>query len=281
MILWEGNLVKAHLVLDREAKTPLHQGGIEVILFENDQFITAGTDGHIKWWSLADIDNAEADEIAEVTIHPLKEVEIKTEEGDYAHIINMVKGNGIWLVQDAKGRLWQLNCDDLTSKVLLNYHSGQIKDFALSDAYNMAVTVGEDGMIKVWDYSRKQEYYSKKFLGQANCVDIIRRSELNKGRLAVVGFETGIVRILQLTDIGIELGIAMKAHDGPVVFAKYSPNQISLVTASRNGEIFFFDVNGHLDLGKYNPICLLQLPADALINDLKWDSTSAKILVAC
>jgi hypothetical protein len=124
MILWEGNLVKAHLVLDREAKTPLHQGGIEVILFENDQFITAATDGHIKWWSLTDIDNAEADEIAEVTIHPLKEVEIKTEEGDYAHIINMVKGNGIWLVQDAKGRLWQLNCDDLTSKVLLNYHSG-------------------------------------------------------------------------------------------------------------------------------------------------------------
>lgn len=64
----------------------------------------------------------------------------------------------------------------------------------------------------------------------------------------------------------------MKAHDGPVVFAKYSPNQICLVTASRNGEIFFFDVNGHLDLGKYNPICLLQLPAEALINDLKWDS---------
>lgn len=165
MILWEGNLVKAHLVLDREAKTPLHQGGIEVILFEDEQFITAGTDGHIKWWSLTDIDNAEADEIAEVTIHPLKEVAIKTEEGDHAHIINMVKGNGIWLVQDAKGRLWQLNCEDLTSKILLNYHSGEIKDFALSDAYNMAVTVGEDGMVKVWDYSRKQEYYSKKFLG--------------------------------------------------------------------------------------------------------------------
>ncbi len=165
MILWEGNLVKAHLVLDREAKTPLHQGGIEVILFEDEQFITAGTDGHIKWWSLTDIDNAEADEIAEVTIHPLKEVSIKTEEGDHAHIINMVKGNGIWLVQDAKGRLWQLNCEDLTSKILLNYHSGEIKDFALSDAYNMAVTVGEDGMVKVWDYSRKQEYYSKKFLG--------------------------------------------------------------------------------------------------------------------
>ena len=98
MILWEGNLVKAHLVLDRDTKKSLHDGGIEPILFEDDQFITAGTDGRIKWWSLTDIDNAEADEIAEVAIRPLKEVEIKTEDGDYAHIINIVKGNGIWLV---------------------------------------------------------------------------------------------------------------------------------------------------------------------------------------
>jgi len=29
------------------------------------------------------------------------------------------------------------------------------------------------------------------------------------------------------------------------------------VTASRNGEIFFFDVNGHLELSKYTPICML------------------------
>jgi len=36
MILWEGNLVKAHLVLNRETKEPLHQGAIETILFEAD-----------------------------------------------------------------------------------------------------------------------------------------------------------------------------------------------------------------------------------------------------
>ena len=74
MILWEGNLVKAHLVLDKEMKKPLHDGAIETILYEDDQFITAGADGFIKWWSLADIDNAEADEIAEVAIYPTKEV---------------------------------------------------------------------------------------------------------------------------------------------------------------------------------------------------------------
>ena len=56
-------------------------------MFENDEFITAGTDGYIKWWSLAQIDNAEADEIAEVVIQPLKEICVKTDDGMYAHII--------------------------------------------------------------------------------------------------------------------------------------------------------------------------------------------------
>lgn len=76
MILWEGNLVKAHLVLDREAKTPLHKGGIETIMLIEDHIVSCGTDGYIKWWSVAEIDAAEADEILEIAIQPLKEVVI-------------------------------------------------------------------------------------------------------------------------------------------------------------------------------------------------------------
>ena len=98
MTLWEGNLVKAHLVLDVEQKTPLHKGAIEVILYENNHFITAGTDGYIKWWPLADIDNAEDDEIAEGAIAPTKTVYVGTSSGENAHIINMVKGNNMWLI---------------------------------------------------------------------------------------------------------------------------------------------------------------------------------------
>lgn len=93
---------------------------------------------------------------------------------------------------------------------------------AMSDAYNMAVTCGEDGMIKVWDYTRSEAYYSHKFEGKANTVDIMRRSEQNKGRVVACGFETGLVRILELTDSNIELAMVMKAHDGPVDFVRYS-----------------------------------------------------------
>ena len=73
LILWEGNLVKAHLVLDQMAKTPLHNGPIEIVYLDGDQFITAGGDGFIKWWRFHDVDNAEADERIEVQIAPIKE----------------------------------------------------------------------------------------------------------------------------------------------------------------------------------------------------------------
>ena len=33
-----------------------------------------------------------------------------------------------------------------------------------------------------------------------------------------------------------------------------------LVTAARNGEIFFFETNGHNNLDLYEPICMMRLP---------------------
>jgi WD40 repeat protein len=280
MILWEGNLVKAHLVLDRESKATLHKGCIETIILDNDMIISAAADGYLKWWSLAEIDAAEADEILEIGIQPLKEVQILTEQNDPAHILNVVRGNGLWLISDQKGRLWRVNPEDFSAKIIFEYQSGEFTDMAMSDAYNMAVTCGEDGMVKVWDYTRAEAYYSHKFEGKANTIDIMRRSEQNKGRVLACGFESGLVRILELSDSNIELAMVMKAHDGPVDFVRYAPDQMTLVTASRNGEIFFFDINGHMELGKCNPICLLVLNDCKQINDLKWDAKSEHILVA-
>jgi WD40 repeat protein len=160
MVLWEGNLVKAHLVLSREDKTPLHTGGIETIFLIDESIVSCGTDGWIKWWSLAEIDAAEADEIAEIGIAPLREVLIATDSGDSAHILNVVRGKDIWLINDVKGRLWKVNIADFSAKVLFEYHSKEITGLAVSDAYNMAVTCGADGFVKVWDYLRGEVYYS-------------------------------------------------------------------------------------------------------------------------
>ena len=54
-----------------------------------------------------------------------------------------------------------------------------------------------------------------------------------------------------------------------------------LVTASKDGEIFFFEVNGAADLNLYEPLCMVHLPEGKVINDMKWDFDSTKIIVAC
>lgn len=104
---------------------------------------------------------------------------------------------------------------------------------------------------------------------------------MNRGRVAAVGYDSGIVRVVSVNESNVELNVVFKAHDAPVIKLAYAPSQTMLVTASRNGEIFFFETNGHNNLELYEPLCMMNLPEDSQINDLKWDQNSAKIIIAC
>ena len=121
----------------------------------------------------------------------------------------------------------------------------------------------------------------KQFNGSANCVDLIRRSDLNRGRVAAIGYDSGIVRVVTINERTVDLNVAFKAHDAPVIKLAFSPSQTMLVTAARTGEIFFFETNGHNNLELYAPLCMMKLPEGSLINDLKWDQNSSKIIIAC
>jgi hypothetical protein len=94
---------------------------------------------------------------------------------------------------------------------------------------------------------------------------------VNRGRVAAVGYDSGIVRVVSINERNVELNVVFKAHDAPVVKIAYAPSQTMLVTAARNGEIFFFETNGHQNLELYTPLCMMNLPEGSLINDLKWD----------
>jgi WD40 repeat protein len=146
LILWDGNLVKAHLVLDAHKKTPLHEGFIEVVMFDGENFITAGGDGYIKWWKFADIDNAEADETLEVAIAPVREQIVKDPStGEPAYIVSMIKGKDHWLISDGKGMIWKLMMANNEVQLVFNFHSKRIMDLAVPSSINAALTLGEDG----------------------------------------------------------------------------------------------------------------------------------------
>jgi WD40 repeat protein len=132
LILWDGNLVKAHLVLDAQKKTPLHNGFIEVVMFNGEHFITAGGDGFIKWWRFSDVDNAEADETLEVAISPVKEQLVKDPKtGEPAYIVSMIKGRDHWLIADGKGKIWKLMHDETEPREITSFHSKQVRDLAI------------------------------------------------------------------------------------------------------------------------------------------------------
>ena len=52
----------------------------------------------------------------------------------------------------------------------------------------------------------------------------MRRSDVNKGRVAAVGYDSGIVRIVYFSEKDIELGVVFKAADSPIVRVKYAPS---------------------------------------------------------
>ena len=87
--------------------------------------------------------------------------------------------------------------------------------------------------------------------------------------------------MVSVNEAAVELNVVFKAHDAPVCKLAYSPSQTMLVTAARNGEVFFFETNGHNNLELYEPLCMLNLPEGSLINDLKWDQNSSKVIIAC
>ena len=59
-----------------------------------------------------------------------------------AFIVNMVKGNGIWLLGDAKGKIWKMNADNLTYEEITHFHSDGVNDLVVNSKNKSAVTIG-------------------------------------------------------------------------------------------------------------------------------------------
>jgi len=256
---------------------------IEVLLQDEDYYVTAGADGFIKWWRISDIDQAEAEEGLDFAISPTKEIQItEGEDGkNPAYIVHMIRADAKWYIQDAYGRIYMMPRDSDVYQVVYEFNQGAINDVAISPQHNYALTLGENGLVKTWDYVAKNVAYQSHYAGGGTCLEHMPNSDGNKGRICAAGFDNGIVRILGITADGIQLLTAFKAHDDAVVKIKYTQDMKMLVTASATGDVFFFESDGLTDVQKYRPICTLKLPGEAGINDMKWISGDTHVLIGC
>jgi WD40 repeat protein len=118
----------------------------------------------------------------------------------------------------------------------------------MSPTHNYAVTLGENGNVKVWDYVKKEVKFQEFYSGSGTCLEHMPHTEGNKGRVVAAGFDNGIVRIICIHADGIILLKSFKAHDDPIVKVKYSKDLKMFVTASKAGDIFFFEIDGLNDV---------------------------------
>lgn len=222
---------------------------------------------------MAEIDTAEAEEGLDFAIKPVKEVLIA--EGpdgkDPAYIQNMILADNKWYIQDRKGKLYVMEKEESTYKVITEFHEGSVNGLVCSPVHSYAVSLGENGMLKVWDYVKQNVAYQRQFVGQGTCLEHMPATDGNKGRICAAGFDNGIVRILSITADGLQILKSFKAHDDSIIGCKYSQDIKMFCTASVSGDIFFFECDGLSDLQLYNPLCTVKLPDNAGITDFKWN----------
>jgi len=222
---------------------------IEVMIADGEYYITAGHDGYIKWWRITDIDTAEADEGVDFAIKPIREVLISDdEEGKHpAHIVNMILADNKWYVQDGRGKIYVMSRDSDISTEVYTFQEGTVNDLAVSPSHNYAVSIGSNGMLKVWDYVKQKVFLERIFSGKGTCLTHLPHTDITKGRVVAVGFDNGIVRILSINADNIEILKSFKAHEDAIAGIKYSKDQKLCVTASVTGEIFFFIIDSAAD----------------------------------
>jgi len=235
----------------------------------------------IKVWSLAEIMECEGDDDHFFAMKPLEEYELPKCNGAPARILGLMsldEKEGKWLVHDGMGRYFNFWFDkEKAPEEIHRANSGRYMGLCHSRVYNAAVTIGEDGYVRVWNYAENVEYCSRWFPGRGASIDWIPENGVNKGRLVVAGFQNGVLRILALNKTTIALLVAVKVHDSGISMVKFSNDGSKLAVVAPNGDIFFLEMD-YYENNKLSPFCLYQ--TNDKINDLKWNKDSNKILVA-
>lgn len=167
LILWEGNVIK--VVVGESEEVGCHEGCVESIFLYKDCIISGGKDGYLKAWKMQELDQAEGDDHLNYFTQPVKSLLLQDGE-DKALILTVVQAESFWLVGDQGGRVWRVDWENEKSEIVYKSNSGPQYDLALSHQMNAAISVGDDGGIRLWNYVNNELFYERKFPTKATCV---------------------------------------------------------------------------------------------------------------
>ena len=267
LYMWDGQFIKIEIM--REDNKPLHDGPIDVVMLVDDWkgqrvFLTGGADGYVRFWDFQALNDADTtDDMPNYWTVPVDEVFI----GEGVHVTHVAMKDDHWIVQDGAGSLIRVDIDNgefKETRTLLSHHSGRINWVSHSHKEHLCVTAGEDGTLRLWDYTNKRQLYSRKFGAPASYVKWISGLVDPTGRTVVAGFADGCLRTVQLTNEGFNLVDVCKPHNAPVTNVSMSTDGARLASGASDGSVFIFRRKDT----KFVPLCFFEM--DGPIRTVNW-----------
>ncbi|XP_042644979.1 LOW QUALITY PROTEIN: cilia- and flagella-associated protein 44 [Tyto alba] len=294
-LLWEGGLIKVELC--RAGHKPCHSGPVSQLVLDEGELVTVGKDGFIRVWNFETIDAADSvDDTGLVEVEPMNELHV----GRNVSLSFMSKvhdcGQPVWYAQDANGAIWKL---DLTfsnmtrdPERLYTFHSGRIEAMSVSPITYLMATTALDRSVRIYDFVSNSQLSEMKFKQGGTALTWAPHVVNPKGGLIAVGFEDGVVRIIEVYDpkglpilegqtntenAQISLKQAFKPHTTAVTALAYERNGDVLATGSKDKTVFFFAVED-----QYEPIGFINVPGP--VRALQWSPPShvkSTLLILC
>ncbi|XP_054433278.1 cilia- and flagella-associated protein 44 [Pteronotus mesoamericanus] len=295
MLVWEAGLIKVELC--RTGTKSCHQGSINQIMLDEGEVITAGSDGCIRIWDFETIDTADIiDETGLLEIEPINELQVDKNVKLFSMIKMNETGSNVWLAQDSSGAIWKLDLSfsNITQdpECLFSFHSGAIEALAVSPLTYLMATTGLDCSIRIYDFASKTPLVHVKFKQGGTALAWVPRLVSYTGSQIVVGFEDGVVRVLELydpkgltifagrkkfLDADLHLRHVFKPHTAQVTALAFERDGEILATGSKDKTVFFFEVEKD-----YKPIGYITTPGP--VCQLMWSGIShpdSTLLIIC
>ncbi|XP_037691493.1 cilia- and flagella-associated protein 44 isoform X2 [Choloepus didactylus] len=279
LLLWEASLIKVELC--RTGRKSCHQGPINQIMLDEGEVITVGSDGCVRIWDFETIDTADViDETGLLEIEPINELQVDKNVRLFSMIKMDEHGNNFWLAQTQD------------PECLFSFHSGAIQALAVSPLTYIMATTALDGSVRIYDFASKTPLVQMKFKQGGTALTWVHQLVNIMGAEIIVGFEDGVVRILELydpkgttvfagrkkiLDADIQLKHVFKPHTAPVTALAYECDGEILATASKDQTVFFFEVEKN-----YKPIGYINTPGP--VCQLMWSPSShpeSTLLIFC
>ncbi|XP_051783012.1 cilia- and flagella-associated protein 44 isoform X2 [Erpetoichthys calabaricus] len=295
MLLWDGGLIKVEIC--RKGGKTCHNGPIHQFMLEEGELISVGADGAVRVWDFEAIDIADSkDDSGLFEIEPMNELVV----GKNVSLYSMVKTSNtdqfMCYAQDANGAIWKLDLSfsNMTQdpECLFSFHAGNIQGVDVSPSTHLMATTAHDRSVRIYDYVDKREVTLTRFKQGGTFLTWAPRVVNPKGGLITVGFDDGVVRLLEVydpkgltlvagrnssSDAEIRLKQAFKPHTAAVTAMAYEKNGELLATGSLDNTVFLFSVGD-----RYEAIGFVKVPGP--VRELVWSPPThekSTLLILC